>query len=364
MLQTKPSLTTTNLDIEQILKNYANQVGKYEYDCLLVLVRQNQLNCEFVRSILGGLGKCVYLLEPQRHETFISLLIFDVKWQQYSTDKQVLALLKDFLVDLCSAYASYLYKCLHFLIKLFTLANVESCSKNQTDAVVDCKALFDFAHGVIDVFMKISPTSCKAHIVKLANTLYPYMIKDTQIQDAYMQNLLRLIHIIPDIRLNIFEICVQKMLKIDVNAPRDQIINAETELNTCRDSESTVEIVAEQDASDKDKVKYLSRIHLLGFCCSIKYYAPFATKLNTVFGHLTNFRQSKIRFQIRASLTSDLDILNLFSWTFFPKSLLNQIKLKIIFSSSIIRRNYFSILGLITLLILKIRFILQKLSTH
>lgn len=53
------------------------------------------------------------------------------------------------------------------------------------------------------------------------------MIKDTAIQESYIQNLLKLAHHFKDLRLTILEICVQKLLKIDVNSTREQILQAE-----------------------------------------------------------------------------------------------------------------------------------------
>ena len=56
------------------------------------------------------------------------------------------------------------------------------------------------------------------------------MIKDTLMQEAYIRNVLKVIEYVSELRLTLLEICIQKMLKVDVSCTREQI--AEAELDT------------------------------------------------------------------------------------------------------------------------------------
>ena len=210
------------LNLKQILNNYLNQTSnsKYEYDCFLAQLKQKQTDSVFIHKVLSDLKECIHFLEPNLFENLVLSLIFDVKWYLHV---DLLNVYSEFLTDLISAYTQYIYKCLTFLIKLFLV------TKNTDPGIESkekCTKIYDFSHMLILNLVKIAP-ACKAHIIKLVDTLAPYMIKDTCIQEAYFENLLKLANNFPQLRLQILEICVQKMLKIDVNAPRDQIINSE-----------------------------------------------------------------------------------------------------------------------------------------
>jgi len=221
------------LNVRTILEQYLSENKKYEYEYLLLSIKQRQSSVQFMIDLLTQLKQCVNMLEPQLFESsLINSLIGEVKWQIHSNNSNVLNLFAEFLIDLTSAYTIYMYKCLQVLIKLFTVANVAQPPANGTTAPstepLNCEIIYSFTHQVILSFIKIAP-SAKTHIVKLADQLSPYITKDRAIQEAYVFNLLRLATNIPDIRLNMLEICIQKMLKIDVNAPRDQIVSAEME---------------------------------------------------------------------------------------------------------------------------------------
>lgn len=223
-----------DIDVKLVLNNYANQQlnSKFEYDYLLTQIKQRQQDEQFIQHILISLKECIQILEPKQFEGLIGVLIFDVKWHLIKSNdlNKLLNLLQDFLIDLSSAYAQYIYKCLTFLIKIFLITNevTPKTTPSIPTQLIDCVKLYDFSHNLIISLIKISP-ACKAHVVKLVDQLAPYINKDTCVQDAYIKNLLRLALNIPQLQLQILEICIQKMLKIDVNAPRDQIINAEIE---------------------------------------------------------------------------------------------------------------------------------------
>jgi RNA polymerase I-specific transcription initiation factor RRN3 len=224
-------------NLKAMLENFLNNnENKFEFEYFLSVIKQKQSEPEFMLELLAQLRKCVDMLDPKVFETsIINLIFFDIKWQMfYSNNQPILAHLADFLIDLNSAYTSYNYKCLSMLIKMFSIANASSTAASKLDEtasaksedLINCEALHNLAHNVMNHLLKVAP-SCKAHITKLFDSLFPYMIKDTQIQKAYIDNLLKVAHRFKDIRLALLEICVQKMLKIDVNSRREQIIEAE-----------------------------------------------------------------------------------------------------------------------------------------
>lgn len=208
------SVKDSNFNLKKLIKNYSNDVNKHEFDFFISVVKQKQSNAEFLIKLLKELRHLVDWLDPNKFDnSFINILFYEIKWTEHSANKPLLDSLCDFLVDLNSAYTNYVHKCLSMMIKMFTLTK-----ENEN--------LYSLAHKMIQNLVKIAPSS-KSFIIKLCESIYPYMIKDTAIQEAYIKNLLRMTDQFKDLRLNILEICVQKLLKIDVNSTREQILESE-----------------------------------------------------------------------------------------------------------------------------------------
>lgn len=212
-----------NFNLKSILNNYSNAENKYEIDSFLNLIKQKQSNSVYIVKFLQQLKQCVSMLDPRLFEhNLINSIFNEIKWHvHYSRNQEVLTLFSEFLVDLNSAYTSYIYKCFSMLVKLFSVVN-DNTSPDQ----LDCEAVCNLAHNVIHNLFQIAPT-CKMQLVKIIEQGYPYMIKESSIQRSYISNLLRLASTYDELRLMMLEICIQKLLKIDVNSTREQIIEAE-----------------------------------------------------------------------------------------------------------------------------------------
>ena len=259
-----------DLNLKQILTNYLNQTqnSKYEYDYFLAQLKQKQNNGEFLSKIINDLKQCVHFFDPKLFENLVYSLFFDVKLYLHADNVNLLNSYKDFITDLISAYTQYIYKCLTFLIKLFLITKNTDPVAIKND--LHLNNLYEFSHSLILNLIKIAPSS-KIHVIKLADSLAPYMIKDTCIQEAYVRNLLKLANNMPDLRLQVLEICVQKMLKIDVNAPRDQIVSCEIE--------DDIEAVEDEE---KEKEKPIMK-------------HPFADRLDVMMSRLFEFITDKCK---------------------------------------------------------------------
>ncbi len=250
-----------NVNVKLVLENYLLQTDatKYEFDYFVSLLKQRQGDSVFIESILSQLKPIIPLLEPRHFENnLINVLFFEIKWpQHYSSNQAVLALLADFLMDLNSAYTNYIQKCLSMLIKIFqctptaVAAHVVEEHKQETPLQINCENMFKLAHSLIMQLVKIAPT-CKTILIKQLDQYYPYMIKETPVQEAYIRNLLQIAESFTDLRLQILEICVQKLLKIDVNCRREQILEYELmHAESANNSASQVEEAHKQELSMK-----------------------------------------------------------------------------------------------------------------
>lgn len=255
--ETNPNL---KLLIENLISDPSNEDNKFQFDYFINLCKQKQSDGSFLINLVKQLKKCVPMLDPKLFETtLINLIFFDIKWHLYhSTNKKLLNHLAEFLIDLNSAYTSLIYKCMTMLIKIFQITNVQ-------ESTINCEKMFEFSHKIIASLVKIAPTS-KPNLVKLIDTLYPYMIKDTSVQESYIKNLLKITEYIKDVRINLFEICIQKILKIDVNCTREQII--ESELTKLDDL--TEHIGMKQPLADRLDVMMLQLLEYIHSNCFTK----------------------------------------------------------------------------------------------
>lgn len=215
-----------NFDLKSLLEKYASRHHEdntviFEFDYFINLTKQKQADAEYLLNLVTQSKSCVHLLDPRVFEmNFINMMFVDIKWYLYHSNNQsLMSNFCDFLIDLNSAYTSLIYKCMTMLIKMFQVTN-------EQETTINCENVYSFAHTIIAALVKIAPTS-KINLVKQIDSLYPYIIKSTSIQEAYIRNILKISEYIREIRLNLLEISIQKMLKIDVNCTREQIVEAE-----------------------------------------------------------------------------------------------------------------------------------------
>lgn len=216
-----------NFDLTSTLKNYLScSENKFELNALLNMIKRNQGNRLYVIRFLQQLKENVSLLSPDVFEqNIVNVVLVEIKWPlYYSRDSQVLGLLVDFLIDLNNAYTYYIYKCLLLTVKsLFSVAN-----DSTNPDLIDCQSIYKIAHSLIYHLFKIAD-SCQSQMVKLVEQNFPYMIKESHVQRAYISNVLKIATKYPNIRLALLEICVQRLLKIDVNLSREIVQNDDME---------------------------------------------------------------------------------------------------------------------------------------
>lgn len=121
---TEPADNTNNIDLKKILTDFTTTDNRFQYDYFLNFTKQKQANGQFLANILRQLRPLVHILEPNKFESsLVSLIFFEIKWNLHSKNELVFKALAEFLIELNSAYTSYIYKCLSMLIKNFLVIN-------------------------------------------------------------------------------------------------------------------------------------------------------------------------------------------------------------------------------------------------
>ncbi|CAF1162202.1 unnamed protein product [Adineta ricciae] len=143
------------------------------------------------------------------NEQFLDFLQFQIDWTKQS--KAVLDAFSHFQITVISSNIKHAERYLSFLFTLFTKPE---------------NSIHDFAHDTLQSLMFIVPLASTL-LCTIAEQYFPFMTKDKHIQVVYVQNLLRSLNYLPIERLKFFEIVLTKLLRMDVHASRQDILQTE-----------------------------------------------------------------------------------------------------------------------------------------
>ncbi|XP_008119876.1 RNA polymerase I-specific transcription initiation factor RRN3 [Anolis carolinensis] len=136
-----------------------------------------------------------------------------------------------FLSNLVSAQTIYLRPCLamivsHFIPPRITIQenNVDISDSDDDDENVP--ASFDICHRALQTIVKYVPLTPQFLMPVLVEK-FPFINKSERTLQCYVHNMLRISGYIPVLRYDILELVIERILKMDVSAPRKDIEAAE-----------------------------------------------------------------------------------------------------------------------------------------
>lgn len=215
------------MDVASVLMKQ-NQAHCREYDTLLNIFADPSTETPLLRKCLSQLRDCVTLV-TRDHERLVGI-IFDMDWlnrelvftQEY----------KPFILNLVSAHPYYLRSCVRMLIKKFLPQAGSKHSASGIEKYPDkatrerYEGLFIHVHELLKAVATIVPATAKV-VMQVMRDCFPYISRDVYSFEAYTRNLLLVIQYLPDLRHQIMSLLVEKMLQLDVRAPRSEIAEAE-----------------------------------------------------------------------------------------------------------------------------------------
>uniref|UniRef100_A0A5F9DH21 RRN3 homolog, RNA polymerase I transcription factor n=1 Tax=Oryctolagus cuniculus TaxID=9986 RepID=A0A5F9DH21_RABIT len=129
-----------------------------------------------------------------------------------------------FLGNLVSAQTVFLRPCLSMIASHF---------------VPHLPGNFDTCHRALQIIARYVP-SAPWFLMPILVEKFPFVRKSERTLECYVHNLLRISVYFPTLRHEILELVIEKLLKLDVNAPRQDIEDAEeTAAQTCGGTDST-----------------------------------------------------------------------------------------------------------------------------
>ncbi|XP_053327422.1 RNA polymerase I-specific transcription initiation factor RRN3 [Spea bombifrons] len=162
------------------------------------------------------------------HEQLVNIVL-KLPWLNRS--KEVVEEYLAFLGNLVSAQTLYLRSCLKMVISHFVPARVivKEDDVNISDSDDDDEniiANFTTCHRALQIIARYVPSTPR-FLMPILGESFPYISKSTRTLECYVHNLLRITVYFPTLRLEILELVIEKLIKIDVSVPRHDIEDAE-----------------------------------------------------------------------------------------------------------------------------------------
>uniref|UniRef100_A0A9R1SSV5 RRN3 homolog, RNA polymerase I transcription factor n=2 Tax=Cyprinus carpio TaxID=7962 RepID=A0A9R1SSV5_CYPCA len=141
-----------------------------------------------------------------------------------------------FLSNLVSAQTVYLRACLRMVV---------------TNFAPNLPRTFDHCHQALQLIARYVPSTSR-FLMPILSDKFPFVQKSSRTLECYVHNLLRVSIYIPDLRRDILELIISKMLTLDVSAPRSEIEEVESgaqqDANGASQDECLFDMDEEEDA--------------------------------------------------------------------------------------------------------------------
>ncbi|XP_052515094.1 RNA polymerase I-specific transcription initiation factor RRN3 [Budorcas taxicolor] len=181
---------------------------------------------QIINWLLEFRSSIMYLTKD--FEQLINILL---RLQWLNRSQTVVEEYLSFLGNLVSAQTVFLRPCLsmiasHFVPPRVVIKEGDVDVSDSDDEDENLPANFDTCHRALQIIAKYVP-STPWFLMPILVEKFPFVRKSERTLECYVHNLLRISVYFPTLRHEILELVVEKLLKLDVNASRQDIEDAE-----------------------------------------------------------------------------------------------------------------------------------------
>ncbi|KAL3876380.1 hypothetical protein ACJMK2_034232 [Sinanodonta woodiana] len=224
------SMPAVQFDMELILENFTRGASK-DYNIFLGQLSDPEINDDNLVKYLNGLRHCITSLD-RTHEMLVGKVL-RLDWA--GRRQAVVQVYQSLLLNLVSVHTDYLKAGLRMIVaqflpkaKDFMTEDEESTRAIQDSVRKKHDVIFINLHTLLKAIAQIIPMT-PVLLLPLLSEHFPYLKKETYIQECYVKNLLQVTHYIPSIRQRVLELVVDRMIKLDVRCPRHLVEEAESQ---------------------------------------------------------------------------------------------------------------------------------------
>lgn len=220
--------------------NILNEYAAYLKEC--------QLNdVEFIR-IISEAHSNIHLLTPRY--TVITELLLSLPWMHRSPE--AIQKFQDFFVDLLVAQIKNIQFAISKLIALWIPKDSDIAVWPNGTPNDDVKRELQAVHKLVARILSIIPITFDV-ILEYVESLFPYYKKPPHVVAGFLHNVLWLLEYQPALTEPLIQVLFQKLLLLDVNAPRNEIEEAEfddeDEMEDDEEDENDEEMFKMEDSS-------------------------------------------------------------------------------------------------------------------
>ncbi|XP_059510162.1 RNA polymerase I-specific transcription initiation factor RRN3 isoform X1 [Stegostoma tigrinum] len=244
--------------VTEILKKY-KQGDTVDYDLLMTQLDDPEIKDAQIINWLQEFRDAVAQLTKDFEHVVSKIL----KLPWLSRSPVVIEEYLAFLSNLVSAQTVYLRSCLSMLVSSFVPGRIviQENGVDISDSEDEDENLprnFEICHRALQTIAKYVP-STPQFLMPILVEKFPFANKSARILECYVHNLLRITVYFPVLRLKILELVVEKFLKLDVSASRNDIEDAEEAVAEAKNGLSTC---AEEGLFDMDEDEGKRKIQL------------------------------------------------------------------------------------------------------
>lgn len=225
-----------NYDLKSLLVGFLNEKNQADYDELVCRIRDGGFEIQDgdLVELLREARNCVSVLDESLHH-FVRVILI-LKWAHRSDE--VVKEYQGFLLDLCSTHPYYTKFAIDQLVLNFMSdtepSEAEDCTPGAEEEIV-----FSRVHEAVKMLLQVIPM-CEGLLVASVINNYPYIKRSAHHQETYILNVLCIIQYRPYLRQDFLSLIINKLLALDVQAPRDEIVEADLELVENKENNSNV----------------------------------------------------------------------------------------------------------------------------
>ncbi|XP_015115100.1 RNA polymerase I-specific transcription initiation factor RRN3 [Diachasma alloeum] len=251
-------------DLKKILLNYETGADRKSYDGLICMLRDAEIGDDDLMDLLSEIRQCISFLGPN-HKLLVEVIL-NVSWT--TRCEEAADAYKAFLEDLVCVHIYHCKVVIEKLVNEFKPLEHSPTSRQPPDpweeGVPSPEDLvrLTHVHDVISKLLKIVPMSSNLLLQSLT-TKFPFFKAPTHAHEVYIHSLLQIISYAPDLRGEILSLVINRLLIIDVNAPRSEI----EDFNDQNDEDEDVFKIDEADGLQKPREEKVHPIgHTLDVC--------------------------------------------------------------------------------------------------
>ncbi|XP_055548838.1 RNA polymerase I-specific transcription initiation factor RRN3 [Wyeomyia smithii] len=239
-----------DLSVEAVLQDALDTNRLQRFEQLLATVKEEQFDDGKFQQIFVESKRCVHLLNAN-FGMLVEALV-SVNW--LTRNELAREIYKEFVIELLVAHSNYTSLVVSKLVQGFIPKDEDRSGLEYGSPTEVTVRFFEPIHDLIVRLKNVIPMIFDVILVHLRKQ-YPYFKKPTHVVCGYLHNMLFMTDYSPMFVEELLEIIFNRFLVIDVNAPRNEIEEAEFPEDDEQVFSMEEDLVAGQDAEEEMVMK-------------------------------------------------------------------------------------------------------------